>query len=149
MLKKTITFEDFNGVTRTEDFYFNLSKAELAEMQFGVDGGFVEFIRKLLATRDTKELMAQFKRLILLAYGEKSPDGKRFEKSDSISLAFSQTGAYDIVFFEMMDSDKAAAFVNGILPEKITSTKEYQDEKEKLLKSQNLSNIGQQMAEVK
>lgn len=133
MLKKTITFTDFNGVERTEDFFFNLSRAEIAEMEFGVVGGFTAFIQKMVATQNTKELMAQFKRLILASYGEKSPDGKRFIKSEELSEAFSQTGAYDVLFFEMIDAAKAAEFVNGILPEKLTETKEYQAAKAKLM----------------
>ena len=134
MLKKTITYSDFNGVERTEDFFFNLSKSELAEMEFGVIGGFTAFIQKMIATQNTKELMAQFKSLILASYGEKSADGKRFEKSAEISKAFSETGAYDILFFEMIDPEKAAAFINGILPEKLTSSPEYKEAKERLLK---------------
>ena len=134
MLKKTITFTDFNGVERTEDFYFNLSRAELAEMEFGVTGGFTAFIQKMTATQNTKELMAQFKKLILLAYGEKSDDGKRFEKSEELSKAFSQTGAYDVLFFEMINPQKAADFFNGILPEKLTTSPEYKAAKEKLMK---------------
>lgn len=116
MLKKSITYSDYNDVQRTEDFYFNLSRSEIAEMELGVDGGFSELLKKIIATKNTKELMAQFKKLILTAYGEKSADGKRFIKSPELSEEFSQTEAYSELFFELMDADKAANFVNSILP---------------------------------
>ena len=133
MLKKTITYTDYNGVSRTEDFFFNLSKSELAEMELGVDGGFSAFLQKIIATQNTKELMVQFKRLILKAYGEKSPDGKRFIKSSELSEAFSQTEAYTELFFEMMDAQKSAEFVNGIIPQKLTESKEFKDAQSKVL----------------
>lgn len=134
MLKKTITYTDFNGVERTEDFFFNLSRAELAEMQFGISGGFTEFISKMVAKQNIKELMAQFKHLILLAYGEKSLDGRRFEKSDELSKAFSETNAYEVLFMEMINPDKAAEFINGILPENLLKDPAYQEAKAKLMK---------------
>lgn len=118
MLKKTISYKDYNDVDRTEDFYFNLSKSEIAEMELGVDGGLSELLKKIIATKNNKELMAQFKKLILTAYGEKSPDGKRFIKSEELSTAFAQTEAYAELFFELMKDggEKAAEFVNSILP---------------------------------
>jgi len=116
MLKKTITYTDYNDIERTEDFYFNLSKSEVAEMELGVEGGLSETLKKIVATHNNKELMAHFKRLILKAYGEKSPDGRRFIKSADLSEAFSQTEAYSALFFELMDGDKAAEFIKGILP---------------------------------
>jgi len=121
MLKKTISYEDYNGVQRTEDFFFNLSKSEIAEMELGVDGGLSELLKKIIATKNNKELMAQFKKLILTAYGEKSADGKRFIKSPEISEAFSQTEAYSELFFELMDADKASNFVNSILPKQLAA----------------------------
>ena len=132
MLKKTITYTDYNGVERTEDFYFNLSKSELAEMEFGVVGGFTAFINKMVSMQNTKELMAMFKELILKAYGEKSADGRQFMKSKEISEAFSQTEAYTELFFEMINADKAAEFVNGILPAKLVESKEFKEAKAKM-----------------
>lgn len=117
MLKKTITYTDYNGVDRTEDFYFNLSKAEIMEMEMGTSGGLSEMINKIVAAQDAPAIIKVFKDLILKAYGEKSPDGKRFIKSDEIATAFSQTDAYSQLFMELAtDSDAAAAFVNGIVP---------------------------------
>lgn len=117
MLKKRITYTDYNGEERTEDFYFNLSKAEIIEMEMGVTGGLTELIKKVMATKDVPSVMKIFKDLILRAYGEKSADGKRFMKSEELSREFSQTEAYSILFMELAtNADEAAKFVNGIIP---------------------------------
>ena len=117
MLKKTITYTDYNGVERTEDFYFNLSKAEIIEMELGVSGGYAEMLKSIVNANDASTLIKIFKDLVLRAYGEKSADGKRFIKSDAISEAFSQTEAYSILFMELAtNADEAAKFVNGIVP---------------------------------
>lgn len=117
MLKKDITYTDYNGVERTETKYFNLSKAELMEMELSTVGGFTEMIQKIVAAQDTPSLVKIFKDLILKAYGEKSPDGRRFIKSEEMSTAFSQTEAYSVLFMELAtNAEAAAAFVNGIVP---------------------------------
>lgn len=117
MLKKTITYTDYNGVERTEDFYFNLKKSEIMEMEMSTDGGLSEMIKKIVATKDIPSLMSIFKKFILKAYGEKSPDGKRFIKSEELSESFEQTEAYSELFMELATSDKAAAeFINGLIP---------------------------------
>lgn len=117
MLKKTIEFTDYNGEKRKEDFYFNLSKAELMEMELGTSGGFAEMLQKLVDTQDIPEIMKIFKKIIMKAYGVKSPDGKRFIKSDELSKEFTETEAYSELFMELLgDADAAAAFVNGIIP---------------------------------
>ena len=117
MLKKTITYNDYNGTERTEDFYFNLTKAEIMEMEMSTSGGLAEMITKIVATKDAPAIIKIFKELILKAYGEKSPDGKRFIKSEEISIAFSQTEAYSQLFMELAtDADAASTFVNGIVP---------------------------------
>ena len=117
MLKKTITYTDYNGVERTEDFWFNLSKAEIMEMEMSTTGGLTETIQKVVQTQDAPAIIKIFKNLVLKAYGEKSPDGKRFIKSDELALAFSQTEAYSNLFMELAtDADAAAKFINGIIP---------------------------------
>lgn len=117
MLKKTIEFTDYNGEKRKEDFYFNLSKAELMEMELGTSGGFAEMLQKLVDTQDIPEIMKIFKKVIMKAYGVKSPDGKRFIKSDELSKEFTETEAYSELFMELLsDTDAATAFVNGIIP---------------------------------
>ena len=123
MLKKTITYTDYNGGERTEDFYFNLSKAEIMEMEMSTAGGLAEMITKIVATQDAPSIIKIFKELVLKAYGEKSPDGKRFIKSEELSTAFSQTEAYSILFMELAtDADSAAKFVNGIIPANVEAS---------------------------
>lgn len=117
MLKETRTYEDWDGVERTEDFYFNLSKAELAEMELSSDGGFENYLTQIINSKDNKKIIQVFKDLLLKSYGIKSPDGKRFMKSEEISKAFSETPVYSDLFMELATDDKKAAkFINGIIP---------------------------------
>ena len=124
MLKKTITYTDYNGIERTEDFYFNLNEAEIMEMEMSTVGGLAETIQKIVKAQDAPAIIKIFKELVLKAYGEKSPDGKRFIKNDEIATAFSQTEAYSKIFMELAtDDEAAAAFVNGIVPADVTKQK--------------------------
>ena len=117
MLKETIKYTDYNGVERTEDFWFHLSKAELMEWEMGTTGGLTEMIKRIVDSKDAPAIIKIFKELVLKAYGQKSPDGKRFIKSEELATEFSQTEAYSQLFMELAtDADKAAAFVNGIMP---------------------------------
>lgn len=117
MLKKTVTYTDYNGVERTEDFYFNLSQAEVVEMELGMTGGLSATINRLIETQDSAAIIKIFKDLVLKAYGEKSLDGKRFIKSEEISTAFSQTEAYSQLFVEFAtNANSAVEFFNGIIP---------------------------------
>lgn len=117
MFKKTMTYTDYNGIERTEDFYFNLTKAELVKMQMGTTGGLDEMMKKLVSTQDVPAIIKIFEDLVLKAYGEKSADGKRFIKTPEITAAFAQTEAYSNLFMELAFDDKAAAeFINGIVP---------------------------------
>lgn len=117
MFKKTITYEDYNGVERTEDFYFNLSKAEVTEMEMSVDGGYAEMLRKIVSKQDAPTIMKTFKEFIIRSYGEKSADGKRFIKNQMLTEAFLQTEAYSNLFVELCtDAGAASNFINGILP---------------------------------
>ena len=118
MLKKTISYTDYDGNPRTEDFYFNLNKAELTEMEMSFNGGLVKVIEKIIAAQDSERLIKIFKDLILKAYGEKSNDGRRFIKNQEVRDNFAQTEAYSILFMELATNDvAAAAFVNGIAPQ--------------------------------
>lgn len=134
MLKKTITYEDFDGNKRTEDFYFNMTKAELAEMQMSERGGLQTLIKKIIEEHDNKRLISLFKEVISLAYGKKSDDGRRFIKNKELSTEFEQTGAYSELFMELCTDEKAAAdFVNGIIPNDIRpSSTEIEETKKKL-----------------
>ena len=117
MLKKTFTYTDYNGVERTEDHYFNLSKAELMEMELSTTGGLAEMINKIVAAQDAPQIVKLFKDLVLKAYGQKSADGRRFIKSKELSDEFAQTEAYSQLFMELAtDADAASKFVNGIVP---------------------------------
>ena len=128
MLKRTIEYTDYNDVARKEDFYFNLSKAEIMEMELSTEGGLAEMIQKIVATQDIPSIIKVFKDLVLKAYGEKSADGKQFIKIDEngVKLAnkFAQTEAYSVLFMELAtDADAAAAFVNGIVPKDLDTSK--------------------------
>jgi len=120
MLKKTMTYTDYNGETRKEDFYFNMTRAEVTEMELSIEGGLSDMIKRVTEAKDVPTIMKIFKDLVLRAYGQKSPDGKRFIKSKELSEEFAQTEAYSDLFMELAtDSTAAAAFVNGIMPQNI------------------------------
>lgn len=124
MLKKEIKYTNYNGVEVTETFYFNLTKAEVMEMEMTTNGGFHDHLVKIIAANDAKEIVTQFKDLVLKAYGEKSADGKHFVKNDTVREAFSQTEAYSDIFMELAtNADAAAAFVNGIMPKDVPISK--------------------------
>lgn len=120
MLKKTITYTDYNGNERTEDFYFNLTEAELTEMQLSADGGLDVVMKRLIQEQNATEMIRIFKDIILRAYGEKSDDGKHFRKSKEISESFLSTEAYNELFMNIVASPESAMeFIRGILPAKV------------------------------
>lgn len=117
MLTKTINYTDYNGEERSEQFYFNMTKAELAELNLTTEGGLQEVLRKIIDAKNVPELTKWFKKIVLMSYGEKSADGKRFIKSEELTEAFTQTEAYSELFMELItDSDAASSFINGLLP---------------------------------
>lgn len=117
MIKETITYTDYNGEEHTEDFYFNLSEVELTRMNLSVEGGYGEFIQRIVADKNAMEISNIMEKFILDSYGIKSDDGKRFIKSKELSEEFSQTAAYSQLYMKLMTNDEAAAaFVNGIIP---------------------------------
>lgn len=131
MLKKTVTYTDYNDVERTEDLYFNLNKAEIMEMELSVSGGLTTMIKRVVAAQEAPEIIKVFKDLILKSYGVKSDDGKRFIKNDKIRDEFSQTEAYSIVFMELAtDPDAAAKFIEGIIPKDAAEELAKMDKKE-------------------
>ena len=118
MVVEKIKYTDFNGLEREEEFMFNLTEAEITEMELTTDGGLSDSIKKIIAAQDTPEIIKVFKMLLLKSYGEKSADGRRFVKSDKLSEEFSQTNAYSQLFMKLATDDKAAvAFINGIMPD--------------------------------
>lgn len=119
MLKKTITCENFDGETITEDLYFNLSEAELMELQLTYPGGLVAMLEEVMNAKDTPSIVKIFKDLILKAYGEKSADGKHFMKSEEIRRNFECSSAYSDFFMEVStNAESAANFINNVIPKK-------------------------------
>ncbi len=117
MIKKTITYTDYDGNERKEDFYFNLSKAEVIEMELSNTGGLVKTAEKIASEQDGAKIMALFKSLIMKSVGEKSLDGKQFVKSDEIRKKFESTEAYSVLYMELLtDASKAEEFFNGLAP---------------------------------
>lgn len=117
MLKKTIKYTDYNGMERTEDFYFNLNKAEIIEMNMSISGGLIEKIERITQTQDGPELYKLFRDLVHKSYGVKSLDGKRIIKNEQILAEFIQTEAYSEFIYELVNNaDAASEFVNGIVP---------------------------------
>lgn len=117
MLKKTIKYTDYNGEEREEDFYFNLTKPEIVELELSDGGSLTEYINNIVRSKDSREVFKMFKRIIGLAYGIKTADGKRFVKSEEISKAFFETPAYETLYMELLsDAKYAADFVQQILP---------------------------------
>ena len=124
MYSKKIKYQDFNGVEREETFYFNLTETELVEMQTSIDGGLDEYGKRIIESQNVPEVMALFKKLILITYGEKSADGKRFIKEDPVrgklSLEFMQTNAYSELYMEFINNPESAAeFFNNVIPAKL------------------------------
>ena len=117
MLKKTITYEDFNGDEVSEDFFFHLSKAELIELEMSHKGGLSEAMKKIIAAEDGKSIIAEFKNIILGSYGQRSDDGRRFIKNQQLRDEFESSEAYSTLFMELVtQTDKAVEFINGIMP---------------------------------
>lgn len=120
MLKKTITYTDFNGVERTEPFYFNLTNAEVAEMAVGLVGtsSIEDYIERLTVETDPRKIVEIMKEIICKSYGKKSEDGRRFMKSEEILKEFTETNAYSVLFMELAnDANAASAFFDGVIPE--------------------------------
>lgn len=122
MLKKTIKYTDFNDNEISEDFYFNLTEAELVEMETQTGGGLKAKIERIINTRDVSEIMKIFKDIIIKSYGVKSDDGKRFIKSPEVVEAFTQSNAYSELYIELVSNvDSAINFITGIMPKKVSS----------------------------
>lgn len=122
MIKKTITYTDYNGNERTENFYFGLNKAEIMDMELSVTGGMRQLLQMIIDKQDIPKIIEAFKKIIKMSYGEKSPDGRRFIKSEELTEAFVQTEAYSELYMELIgDAEAAANFINGIVPADIGS----------------------------
>lgn len=127
MLKKTIAYTDYDGVEKTEDFYFNITATELTKLDAKYDGGLVAMLRRIVDAKDIEKIMEMFERILHIAYGEKSEDGKHFWKKDKdghdLADAFEQTPAYDLLFTELLsDPEYAGKFIEQIIPRSTQST---------------------------
>lgn len=117
MIKKTIAYTDYNGNQRKEDFWFNLTKAEVARMEMSTEGGMAEMINRIVAAQDVPSLISVFEEMIQKSYGVKTPDGRGFIKRKEDLESFMSTEAYSELFIELVtDADAAAKFLNGIIP---------------------------------
>lgn len=134
MLKKTITYQDYFGTSRTEDFYFNLSQTELSDMQMSVEGGLKDKLDRMIKAKDNVEIYNTFVEIVAAAYGEVSPDGKYFLKEDDeghkLFKKFKSSPAYDALMDEICQSEGTIAeFCNGIIPKKTKEAPVPQDHK--------------------
>lgn len=131
MLKKTITYTDYDGMERTEDFWFNLSKTELTKLDAELPGGVLGVLRKIIDKKDRKALVDFIETLILRSYGEKTLDGKRFVKTPEMAEEFMQTPAYDELFMSILsDTDSQTSFINGVIPQSMVKEIEQTDKKQ-------------------
>lgn len=138
MYKKTITYTDYNGVQRTEDFYFHLSRAKVIEMEASEEGGYSEMLKRIMDSKDAPSIMRVFKKFILDSYGVKSPDGKHFMQSEELSKEFEATEAYSELFMQLCTDAKAASdFVNNVLPLTAEQKEEARKQTQALLNSNN------------
>lgn len=117
MIKETITYTDYDGNERNEDFFFNLTKAEVVEMEASETGGLKKMLENIIKANDTKKIIAVFKDIIAKSYGVKSPDGRRLIKNQEVLDEFVQTEAYSELFMKLAtNADAATKFINGIFP---------------------------------
>lgn len=118
MLKKTYTYIDYNGVERTETFYFHFTEAEILDMEMSAEGGFAERVQRIVDAKDQAALMKVIKNFVIDAYGVKSDDGRRFIKNDKVKTEFVECPAFSDIFMDMVTNDELAAeFVNGVIPD--------------------------------
>lgn len=142
MLKKTVTYEDWNGKTRTEDFYFNLTKTECAELEYGLGPGksLSDSFQTLIDSRDMGEIIKTIKEFVLKAYGIKSDDGRRFMKNDEIRTAFMENPVFDKIYIELStDADKMADFFVGVMPKDAVNELGSDPKKELLNKAKEIA----------
>lgn len=120
MYNKTVTYKDYKGNTRTEDFYFNLNKAELVELELSTKGGLTVMMDRIIAAQDNATLFKIFKDLVSKSYGVLSDDGRKFVKNQEVLDDFMQTEAYSIIFSELATNEEAAAeFFNNVIPQNL------------------------------
>lgn len=118
MIKKTVTYKDLNGKERTETFYFHYFESEIMDMEMSEEGGLAERIQRIIDAKDQASLLKVIKKFVIDAYGIKSDDGRRFNKSQEVKDAFVECPAYSKIYMELLTNDELAAeFVNKVVPE--------------------------------
>jgi hypothetical protein len=123
MIKKTVTYKDLNGKERTETFYFHYFESEIMDMEMSEEGGLAERIQRIIDAKDQPSLLKVIKKFVIDAYGVKSDDGRRFDKSQTVKEAFVECPAFSKIYMELLTDDKAAAeFVNRVVPEDMKET---------------------------
>ena len=133
MIKKSVTCEDFNGNPYEQDCYFHLSESELVEFETSMNGGVTTMFEKILKETDVEKIMREFKKFFLMSYGEKSLDGRHFLKNDRVLEDFVSSPAYDKIFMELcQDPEAQIAFIRGVMPKRVTDSKEFQEQVEQL-----------------
>lgn len=142
MHKRAITYTDFDDNEVTDVFYFHISEPELIDLEVENEKGLQHFLRKIIETKDNKALVDMFKKLVLMSYGIKSEDGKRFIKTDQLRTEFSQTAAYNKLFMDLaLDFSVAAEFIKGILPKSMTGNFDQAVEEVKAEHGDNLKTV--------
>jgi len=122
MIKKTVTYEDFNGEKKTKELWFHFSESEITNEELTTEGGLYNTIRKMTEEQDRIMLAKLFRQIILKSYGEKSADGERFMKSQEIMDNFEHSAAYDALYMELAtDTQKVSDFVKGTLPKNLAA----------------------------
>lgn len=117
MIRKAITFTNFNDEEVTEIHHFHLSRPEVIELEASLDGGLSATLKSIIGEVHNRKLIEYFKLIILASYGIKSDDGRHFRKSQEIARDFEQSAAYDSLYMELLsDANVAAAFIEGVLP---------------------------------
>ena len=121
MIKKTITYANLDGDMLTEDFYFSLSKAELAEMELSKKGGMEAYLTQIIAAQDGATIINTFKEILRSSVGQRSDDGKSFIKTPEFADWFLGTDAYAVLFMELVSDTKASTeFINGVVPKDLS-----------------------------
>lgn len=134
MIKKTVRFEDFNGVQHEQDCYFHFSARELAKMEVAERENFSDKLRRIVESEDKKEILQIFEDFILMAYGEKSEDGMRFVKDPEKTESFKNSIAYDTLFWELSINDETVAnFINAIVPKDLGNKLKELEAKDKVV----------------
>jgi hypothetical protein len=123
MLTKAITYVDYNGNKKTKNFYFNLTRTELAKMELTNKAGMLETIKQMINEDDREKIINLFETIVLGSYGEKSADGEEFLKSPEIVAKFTAHPAYDVLFMELISSSKSMSdFINAVVPADIAES---------------------------